>query len=263
MQYKDIIYTKEGHIATITLNRPERLNAFSIEMIGSIERALQDAAGDEEVRVVIITGAGRGFCSGADMKAAVDRGVPTLPATSVGTSIQLPQLPFIALSIDKPTIASINGPAIGWGLELALLCDIRIAAETARLGDLHVSRSAIADNGGIFLLPRLIGWAAACELYFSGQIIDGKEAERIGLVNRAVPQEELAAATREVATNIAKQPPLAVQLAKRAMRDGLSSDFKALQDHVLLIFRFLFQTEDFKEAMSSFIERREPQFKGK
>jgi enoyl-CoA hydratase/carnithine racemase len=259
LQYKDIIYTKEGHIATIILNRPERLNAFSMEMIDSIERALQDAAGDEGVRVVVITGAGRGFCSGADMKAAVDIGA----APSVGILIRMPQLPSIALSIDKPTIASINGPAIGWGLELALLCDIRIAAETARLGDLHVSRSAIADNGGLFLLPRLIGWARACELYFSGQIIGGREAECIGLVNRAVPPEELASVTSEMATNIAKQSPLAVQLAKRAMRDGLSSDLKALQDHALLILRFLFQTEDFKESMSSFIERREPQFKGK
>lgn len=259
MQYQDIIYSKEGHIATITLNRPDRLNAFSMEMIDSIERALQDAAGDEQIRVVVITGAGRGFCSGLDMKAAVDIGA----AVSAAPVFQLPQLPFIALSIDKPTIASINGPAIGWGLELALLCDMRIAAETARLGDLHVSRSVIADNGGLFLLPRLIGWARACELYFSGQMIDGKEAERIGLVNRAVPLEELAAATSEMATNIAKQTPLAVQLAKRAMRDGLSSDLKALQDHVLLILRVLFQTEDFKEAMSSFIERREPAFKGR
>ncbi len=113
------------------------------------------------------------------------------------------------------------------------------------------------------MLPRLVGWARASELYFSGQMIDGKEAERIGLVNRAVPLEELPAATMEMATNIAKQPPLAVQLAKRAMRDGLSSDHKALQDHISLILRYLFQTEDFKEAMISFIERREPEFKGR
>lgn len=259
MEYPDIIYTKEGHIATITLNRPDRLNAFSMAMIDSIQRALKDAEAEEEIRVIVITGAGRGFCSGLDMKAPLD----TATAAPGTTMAQLPQLPAIALSIDKPTIASINGPAIGWGLELALLCDIRIAAETARIGDLHVNRGVIADNGGLFLLPRLIGWARACELYFSGQMIDGKEAERIGLVNKAVPLEQLEAATREMANNIAKQSPLAVQLGKRAMRDGLASDLKAVQDNVFLILRLLFQTEDFGEAMRSFMEGREPQFKGR
>lgn len=258
MEYQDIIYSKEGHVATITLNRPERLNAFSMAMIDSIQRALQDAAGDEQIRAIVITGAGRGFCSGLDMKSP-----PDFAAVSGTTTVQLPRLPLIALDIDKPMIASINGPAIGWGLELALLCDIRIAAEEARIGDLHVSRGVIADNGGLFLLPRLIGWARACELYFSGQLIDGKEAERIGLVNRAVPLEQLEAATWEVVSNIIKQPPLAVQMAKRAMRDGLASDLKAVQDNVLLILRLLVQTEDFKEAMSSFIQRREPQFRGR
>ena len=259
MEYPDIIYTKEGHIAIITLNRPDRLNAFSMAMIDSIQRALQDAGSDDQIRVIIITGAGRGFCAGMDMKAAMDFTQPT----TGGMPRQGLQLPSIALGIDKPTIASINGPAIGWGLELALLCDIRIAAEAARIGDLHVNRSVIADNGGLYLLPRLIGWAKACELYFSGQMIDGKEAEHIGLVNKAVPQEQLEAVTREMAANIAKQPPLAVQLAKRAMRDGLASDLKALQDHAFLILSMLFQTEDFKEATQAFLERREPEFKGR
>ncbi len=259
MEYPDIIYTKEGHIAIITLNRPDRLNAFSMAMIDSIQGALQDAGSDDEIRVIIVTGAGRGFCAGMDMKAAMD----FTPPTTGGALRQGLQLPAIALSIDKPTIASINGPAIGWGLELALLCDIRIAAETARIGDLHVNRSVIADNGGLYLLPRLIGWAKACELYFSGQMIDGKEAESIGLVNKAVPQEQLEAVTWEMATNIAKQAPLAVQLAKRAMRDGLTSDLKALQDHAFLILSMLFQTEDFKEATKAFLERREPEFQGR
>ncbi len=259
MEYPDIIYTKEGHIAVITLNRPDRLNAISEAMIDSVQRALQDAGSDEEIRVIIVTGAGRGFCAGLDLKAAMDFAQPTA-GRATGQGLQLPS---IALGIDKPIIASINGAAIGWGLELALLCDIRIAAETAKIGDLHVNRSVIADNGGLYFLPRLVGWGKASELYFSGQMIDGKEAERIGLVNRAVPLEQLETTTREMATNIAKQAPLAVQLGKRAMRDGMTSDLKAIQDHAFLILGILFQTEDFKEATTAFLERREPEFKAR
>lgn len=258
MEYLDIVYAKEGHIATITLNRPERMNAFSMAMIDSIERALRDAAADDEIRVIVLTGAGRGFCAGLDLKEPPDFG-----SVALGGSVRLPQLPTIALSIDKPTIASINGPAIGWGLELALLCDIRIAAEDARIGDRHVNNSVIADNGGLFLLPRLVGWASACDIYFTGKLIDGKEAERIGLVNKAIPLEQLEATTREVANMIAGQPPLAVQLAKRAMRDGLVSDLKAVQDHVFLLLDLMVRSEDFGEAMKARLEGREPQFKGR
>lgn len=258
MEYPDIIYGKEGHIATITLNRPERMNAFSIVMIDSIQRALQDADADDEIRVIVVTGAGRGFCAGLDLKEPPDfrRGF------AGQGEVQAPPLPLIALSIDKPIIASINGPAIGWGLELALLCDIRIAAENARIGDRHVNYSVIADNGGLFLLPRLVGWAKACEISFTGQLMDGKEAERIGLVNRAVPPEQLEAITREMGNTIANQPPLAIQLTKRAMRDGLNSDLKTSQECAIALFRQLVGSEDFGEAMKALVEGREPHFKG-
>jgi len=259
VEYPDIIYSKEGHIATITLNRPERMNAFSMAMIDSIQRALQDAAADAEIRVIVVTGAGRGFCAGLDLKEPPDfRG-----GFSGQTAAQAPAMPLITSSIDKPIIASLNGAAIGWGLELALLCDIRVAAGNARIGDRHLNYSVIADNGGLFILPRLVGWAKACELSFTGQLIDGKEAERIGLVNKAVPPEQLEATTREMANTIANQPPLAVQLTKRAMRDGLSSDLRTSQDYAIVLLRQLVGSEDFGEAMKALMEGRQPQFQGR
>jgi len=235
MEYPDIIYVKEGHIATITLNRPERLNAFSIDMIVSIQKASQDAAADAEIRVIVITGAGRGFCSGADLKAP-----PNLSGDFAGQALmQATRLPIITQDIDKPIIASINGPAIGWGFELALLCDIRIAAEDALLGDPHANYGVLDDNGGLFYLPRIVGWAKACELLFTGIPIQGKEAERVGLVNKAVPSDQLASATHELAEIIAGKPPLTVQLTKQAMRDGLTSDLKAVQNNAIILLRQL------------------------
>jgi len=258
MEYKDIIYNKEGYIATITLNRPERMNAFTLAMINSIGQALQDANEDEQIRVIVITGAGRGFSAGLDLKEPPNfRGLARTRA-----AIRTPQLPAVFMSIDKPIIASINGAAIGWGLELALLCDIRIAAENAPLGDRHLNFSIIADHGGLYTMPRIVGWAKACELIFTAQTIDGKEAERIGLVNKAVAPDKLEAATREMANTIASKPPLGIQLSKRAMRNGLNSDFNSLNDYAYSLFGLLIGTEDFVEAMKALMEKREPQFKG-
>jgi enoyl-CoA hydratase/carnithine racemase len=167
------------------------------------------------------------------------------------------------LSLNKPTIASINGPAIGWGFELAQLCDIRIAANSATLGDMHVKRGLVPDNGGHWLLPRLIGWAKACEIMFLGERMDAKEAERIGLVNKVVPDEELAQTTKEWATKIANNAPLAVQFAKKQMRLGLSSDYESNLEFSVFAQGTLFQTEDFREGVRSFTEKREPVFKGR
>ncbi len=249
MEYPDIIYTKEGRVATITLNRPERMNAFSSAMIDSIQRALQDAAADDEIGVIVLTGAGRGFCAGFDLKESSDPGGSS-PRQAQGMA-RGPQMPLMFASIDKPIIGCINGAAIGWGLELALLCDIRLAAENARFADPHVNYGVIDDNGGAYYLPRLLGWAKACELAFTGQPIDGKEAERIGLVNKAVPLEQLEAVTHEMADIMAKQPPMALQMTKRAMRNGLVSDLKMSQDYVIVLLRQLVGSRNLAEMMKS------------
>ncbi len=258
MEYQDVIYVKEAEVATITLNRPERMNAFTTTMIDSIGRAFEDAAVDDAIRVILVTGAGRAFSAGLDLKEP-----PILSDTqSRSLMLHMLRLPTIATSIDKPTIAVINGAAIGWGLELALLCDIRLAAENAQIGDRHVNFSLIPDFGGLFQLPRLVGWARACDLFFTARIIDGKEAERIGLVNRAVPQEQLGQCVHETVQVIVDKPPLAIQAAKRAMRNALTVDLKTSQDYVIALQGTLVGTEDFREAMSALADKRQPRFKG-
>jgi enoyl-CoA hydratase/carnithine racemase len=262
MELKDIIYVKEGPIATLTLNRPDRLNAFTVQMIFGLTEAIEDARDDNDIRVIVITGAGRGFCSGLDM--AAQAGGEGISPGGTGGRMRIggPSLAILMLSLDKPTIASINGPAIGWGLELAQLCDIRIASDKAVMGDMHVKRGLVPDNGGHWLLPRLIGWAKACEIMFLGERMDASEAARIGLVNIVVPHEELERTTKEWATKIASNAPLAVQMAKRQMRLGLSSDFESNLAFSVFAQGRLFQTKDFQEGMRSFVEKRDPVFKG-
>jgi enoyl-CoA hydratase/carnithine racemase len=258
MEYKDITYKKEGNTATITLNRPDRMNAFTFNMLDGIGKALQDANADEQIRVIVITGAGRGFSAGLDLKEP-----PNFHGNSPSQAVKVPPLPGIFESIDKPIIACINGAAIGWGLELALLCDIRIAVDNAPMGDRHINFSIIADHGGLYNLPRVVGWAKACELAFTAKTIDGKEAERIGLVNIAVAPDKLETVTKEMVNAIAGKPPLAVQMSKRIMRDGLNSDSKSLNDHAYSLFRLLLGSEDYAEAMKAFAEKREPQYRGR
>jgi len=259
MEYTDILYSKEGYVATITLNRPDRMNAFTMKMIDSIIAALNDANTDDAIRVIVVTGAGRAFSAGLDLKEP-----PDFRAHLVGgAALRVPATAGVFLGIDKPIIAAINGPAIGWGLEIAMLCDIRIAVDNARIGDRHVFNSVIADHGSLYLMPRLIGWAKACELTFTGKFIDGKEAERMGLVNMAVPPEQLEDTVRETASAIASQPPLALQMTKRAMRDGLTSDLKTSQDYAFSLLVQLIKSDDFAEAVNARKEKREPHFKGR
>lgn len=263
MELQDLIYTKDGHVATITLNRPQRLNAFTGTMIGGLIQSIQDANDDDEIRVIVVTGAGRGFCSGLDLTAQASN--PGFASNGEERKYRVggSHLSSIMLSLDKPTIASVNGAAIGWGFELALLCDIRIASDKAVVGDMHVKRGLVPDNGGHYLLPRLIGWAKACEIMFSGDRIDANEAERIGLVNKVVPQEELEQVTREWAMKIANNAPLAVQMSKRQMRLGLNSDYESNLEFSMFAQGRLFQTEDFQEGIRSFTEKRDPVFKGR
>ena len=264
MNYQDILYSKEEGIATITLNRPDRLNAFSSEMLNSLYAAMEDAAGDDAVRVLVFTGTGRAFCSGADVKAMVEGHTPLYrgPEDSGTEAGDFPLYPRIH-RIEKPTIAAINGVAVGGGFDFALSCDIRIASDQARFSEVFIRRGLIPVGGGTYFLPRLIGIDKACQLIWTGDMIDAQEAERIGLVTKVVPHDELEVATRELAEKLAKGPPLAIRQAKRAIYEGLKMDLPWTLNHVATVSQVLRVSEDHKEGARAFVEKRQPVFKGR
>jgi enoyl-CoA hydratase/carnithine racemase len=263
MEYRDLLYARDGHTATITLNRPGRLNAISLAMLVSLSAALRQADADPEVRVIILTGAGRGFCSGLDLKdmSGLFAGGG---AVGAGGRFDLPNSPPVVLhSTDKPVLCALNGAAVGYGLDLALGCDMRIASDQARLGAVFAKRGILPESGGTWLLPRLIGWAKASELAFRGAMLSAEEALKLGLVNAVVPHERLMSETQAWAQEIGSNAPLAVQATKRMMRLGLEESFEANVHHVFLQLLPLFASQDFREGVQAYLEKREPQFQGR
>jgi enoyl-CoA hydratase/carnithine racemase len=223
-----ISWVVENHVATITLNRPEVMNALNREMYAELEQAFRDAHRDPEVRCVVLTGAGRAFCSGDDVKqimlgeqrdetVARLRDVRPRPTPAAAA----------ALECDKPVIAAVNGPAVGWGMDLTLFCDIRIASENAKFGELFIKRGLVADIGGLWRLPQVVGPSKAAELLFTGDVLDAREAERIGL------------------------------------RKSSHASMQEMGEYVGNSLAYLFTTEDHREGAMSFVERREPNFKGR
>ncbi len=264
MEYEGFKLEKIEDIGILTLNRPEKLNAITYKMITygfpNIFNEIQD---DPEIRVLIVTGAGKAFCVGGDV---ADLHSFTEYDPSLNTSQRLRPLASFALSLynlEKPTIAAINGVAATSGLAIALLCDIRIASENARFGIGFVSRGLIPDCGATFSMPRCIGAAKSFELMYTGDLIDAKEAERIGLVNKIVPKDNVMLEAQALAKRLAKSPPLALAQAKRAIHNGLMNNLEQQLFFESYAQYFLFKTEDFKEGVSSFLEKREAKFKGK
>ncbi len=260
MSFENITLEKKDGIAILTINRPQVLNALNRKTIEEIARAVDDIESDESVKVLIITGAGeRAFVAGADINEFV--GIDVVTAKELSRNFQL--LLNRIETLGKPVIAAINGLALGGGCELAMACDIRIASEKARLGQPEINLGIIPGAGGTQRLPRLVGIAKAKELIFTGDMIDAREAERIGLVNRVVPPDRVVDEAVELAKKLAGKSPFILKLAKEAINTGMNMDIYsaiALENDLVTI---AFTTEDKEEGMRAFMEKRKPEFKGK
>jgi enoyl-CoA hydratase/carnithine racemase len=262
-----VIFERDGHVATITLNRPDRLNAISGPMLLEVGRRLVECDADRNVRVVVLTGAGRGFCSGLDLQdVAAGTGIGSGGGTASddgSAGFRLDDTPpFVLRRIDVPVICRLNGPAAGYGMDLALGCDMVIASDRASFTP-PVMRSAVPESGGTWLLPRLIGWHKACEVTFAGHKLEASELQRLGLANAVVPDAELDKTVAVWADTVASQAPLAVRAAKRTMRLGLDTTFEANSHHVMQELMTLFRTKDFGEAVTAYIEKRPANFQGR
>jgi len=266
VQYKDIILEREGNITTLILNRPEKLNTMTKLMRETeIPGALAEVHGDEDTRVLVITGAGdRAFCAGGDVGTQAARITGEIKTTT-RWEITRRTGGYVCQfrEIRVPTIAAVNGVAAGIGLSFALACDIRIASDKARFGCAWINRGLIPDGAATYLLPQLIGPEKALELLYTGDIISAEEALRIGLVSRVVPHGELMKVVSEMAQKLADKPPIAIELTKYGVYRGLETDIKTAIDFESYAHNVCRATEDHKEGVQSFVEKRKAVFQGR
>ncbi len=275
MEYQQILYDVAGAIATITFNRPEKLNASTMRMAAEVRHAFLRADKDDAVRVIIVTGAGKGYCAGADMGMLQslqgggrreELGAGDIPVEEPDASVP-PAFrgPYTyPLGLQKPVIAAVNGVAVGLGLTYMLYYDMRIASDRARFGTVFARRGLVAEHGSAWLLPRLVGMANACDLLFSGRLVSAEEALHMGLVNRVVPHDALMPTVREIATEMATLcSPRALRIMKRQLSAALFTDLSAAIDTADTEMVNSFGTDDFREGVASFVERRPPRFTGR
>ncbi|MFE6285762.1 enoyl-CoA hydratase/isomerase family protein [Streptomyces sp. NPDC057877] len=257
-------HTTDNHVSRITLNRPESLNAITPDQRERLIHLLSDASADPGVRAVVLTGTGRGFCAGADLRAGT-RPAGERVAGDVARTLRLgaQRLVSAVLDCEKPVIAAVNGTAAGLGAHLALACDLVLAAESARFIEVFVRRGLVPDGGGAFLLPRLIGPHRAKELMFFGDALTAADAARLGLVNRVVPDAELPSAADEWATRLATAPTRTLALTKQLVNASLDSDRPTAFAAEAAAQEINMTTDDAREGLKAFAERRDPRFEGR
>jgi len=262
VQTEEVLYEVSDRVATITFNRAELQNTISGPMLDALSRYLLQANDDSDVRAIVLTGSGRFFCAGLDLRGGgiADSG----SAQNAGASnLDLRNAPPTVLhNLDTPTICALNGSAAGYGMDLALGCDIRIMADAAKLAAAFTARGVVPESGGTWILPRLIGWSKAAELIFTGRTLLADECESLGLVSKVVPANEIAAVAHDLGMEIASNAPLAVQASKRMMRMGMNETFNDHVHHVYLQLLPLLRSDDFREGMAAFMEKRKAEFKG-
>jgi 2-(1,2-epoxy-1,2-dihydrophenyl)acetyl-CoA isomerase len=262
--YKCLLYDVQNAIATITLNRPERLNALGDTLREDLHGAVLRATADSEVRAVVLTGAGKGFCSGGDVKVMNEAKEARAERPVLDKVAPLRDRTLLAIrEAPQPFIAAVNGAAAGAGMNLALACDIRLASTAAKFGQTFVKRGLHPDWGGTYFLPRLVGMAKACELTFTGDMIDAAEALRLGLVSEVYTPEALLPKAYELAAKIAAGPPIAIRLARRALYRNQHSDLAEALEFETFAQNVCSETEDAREGIRAFVEKRAPRFQGR
>ena len=262
----EVLIEDVEHVRWITLNRPEVMNSITGEMLAGLNEAFKNADDDPNVRVVVVTGAGRAFCAGLDLKqAAQGEGIGGAGLASAGARhYSTREICTVTLQrMDTPVIAAVNGVAAGYGLDLALGCDMRLMSDKAILMPGFAKMGVVPESGGTWYLPRLLGWAKACEVTMLGDTLNADQARNYGLVNAVAPAAELHNMTVEWANKIANNAPLAITELKRLFRHGLTQDFESHSHHVLMSVLNLFRSEDFQEGVQSFVEKRPPKFSGR
>lgn len=263
---QEVLVEDRGHVRWLTLNRPEAMNAITGDMLVQLNETLKAADDAADVRVVVITGAGRAFCAGLDLKqAARGEGIGGEGLASAGARhYSTREICTVTLQrMDTPVIAAINGAAAGYGLDLALGCDLRLMSDRAVLMPGFARMGVVPESGGTWYLPRLLGWAKACEVAMLGDALDADASMGYGLINRVVAADELVTEVSAWAEKIAGNAPLAIAEMKRLFRHALTQDFESHSHHVLMSVLNLFRSEDFREGVRSFTEKRPPVFKGR
>ena len=249
-------FSVDDGIGRIVLNRPERMNAFTFEMIDAWRAAIEECRRDDAVKVVVVTGAGAAFCSGGDIVEMGDRLEQTPEQRKAELFDRIERIPLALEDLDKPVIAAVNGVATGAGMDMALMCDLRYAAQGARFAETYVNVGLVPGAGGAHFLPRLVGVSKALELFWTGDFIDAEEAMRIGIVNKVFPDAELMTQVEKIARKIAKAPPLTLRMVKRAIYQGMRNDLRTNLDLISSHYAVITATERHKEAVRSFIAKR-------